>query len=143
LESFILHTQLDPSQRDIEAKACKQLGVLFSKQRQYDASVTYFEKHFNLITKKAGRTSSLTTPIQSHIKYMSSKMKPESSNNLPETEEFRLASVQLGIAKANSQMNFLFDTVSDIKGVSALIDWKNTRSFGTYLPPSHRVVRID
>ena len=160
LEDFISGAQLDPAQRDIEAKACKQLGVLYSKQRRYDAAVSYFERHFNLINKKyaaaAARTStnisnpsatnhSNNTKPHSNRGGIQEAITPETreiSNVLPETEELRVAVVQLGVAKANAQMHFMFDTVADGKGVSALIDWKNTRTFGSYLPPSHRVNRI-
>ena len=161
MEAFISEAQLDPAQRDIEAKACKQLGILYSKQRRYDSAVSYFERHFNLINKKYAAAAvlpstnihSIPTPTNSNnTKHHSNRggaqeaiafEAKETCNLLPETEELRVAVVQLGIAKARAQMHFMFDTVADSKGISALIDWKNTRTFGSYLPPSHRVVRSE
>ncbi|KAJ3261575.1 hypothetical protein HK103_005413 [Boothiomyces macroporosus] len=110
LEVFI-ESQTDPNQKEAEAKACKQLGMLYSKIEKYDLSANYFDRHYQLV-----------------------KTLPPSKNLLIES-----SMVQLGIAKANSKMQFFFETVADPKGTLAIVKFKEDSSFGDYLPPAHRV----
>lgn len=110
LEVFI-ESQTDPNQKEAEAKACKQLGMLYSKIEKYDLSANYFDRHYQLV-----------------------KTLPPSKNLLIES-----SMVQLGIAKANSKMQFFFETVADPKGTLAIVKFKEDGSFGDYLPPAHRV----
>ncbi|KAJ3274522.1 Tetratricopeptide repeat protein 29 [Terramyces sp. JEL0728] len=110
LEVFI-ESQTDSTQKEAEAKACKQLGMLYNKIEKHDLSSNYFDRHYQLLKT--------ITP--------SSHMQVES------------AMVQLGVAKANSKMQFFFETIADPKGVSAIIQFKEDGSFGDYLPPAHRV----
>lgn len=140
MEQFILKTEGDVSQKDVEAKACKQLGILYYKESRFDLSVTYFDRHFHLINGKG---------FNKYLTHQQREQQPQQAqqvasiyttqNLIPETSDIRKAMVQVGIAKANAQMDFLFQTVSDPKGVQALCGWKSNRSFGNYLPPSYRV----
>lgn len=121
LELFISHAQGNLSQRLDEAKACNQLAILLTKLGKYNSAESYFERQYCIISsiKDASVTKS-------------------SSTN--EIHNFGLPAIQLGIAKAQSKLEFLFETVADPSGISALLKWKESRTFGDYLPPSKRVV---
>nr|KAJ3422785.1 Tetratricopeptide repeat protein 29 [Polyrhizophydium stewartii] len=51
LQQFVAIAESDPTQRVAESQACNQLGMLFNKMGQFDLAVTYFERHFRLMTE--------------------------------------------------------------------------------------------
>jgi tetratricopeptide (TPR) repeat protein len=132
---FISHAQLDPAQRDAESKACNQLGELYNKTGRYDFAAQYFERHFQILNGQAGLARKGSSSMLLKDAAMTSKPR-----TVTETPQLRAAKVQLGVAKANAQMAFFFDTVADPKGVDALLLWKAKNTFGDYIPPTQRVM---
>ncbi|KAJ3306508.1 hypothetical protein HDV03_005118 [Kappamyces sp. JEL0829] len=146
LELFISQAQGDPAQRDVESQACNQLGTLYSKQGRHDLAVLYFDRHFHLISGHSKHIQAKVTAMGEVAANDPPKPVAAVSSPILGTDvkamvaDMRHAMVQLGISKANAQMDLLFETVADPSGVHALIQWKNTRSFGDYVPPAHRVL---
>ncbi|KAI8899417.1 hypothetical protein BC833DRAFT_647920 [Globomyces pollinis-pini] len=132
LEMFITKVQADPTQRKAEAQACKQLGILYTKLERYDLSVHYFDQNFKL-------TQSVISEKPDEEK-KSENIKASIQNS---ESQLQSAMVQLGISKANAKMNLFFETIADPNGLMALIQWKSNRSFGSYVPPAHRVILQD
>lgn len=115
------------------------MGVLYSKQARYDLAVTYFDRHFHLIHGES-KPATAVPPAKRRGSNMASLDVSKSQGNR-ETAEVRSAMVQLGISRANAQMQLLFETVADLPdGLHPLLEWKVTRSFGSYLPPGYKVV---
>ncbi len=145
LELFISQAQGDPSQRVIESQACNQLGNLYSKQGRHDLAVLYFDRHFHLLNGSSTKYDAAFTAGKSQPDLFNSfnsltvATNPVAPVAKMDNSDVNCAMIQLGISKANAQMDVLFETVADPYGVQALIGWKNTRSFGEYLPPAHRV----
>ncbi|KAI8922795.1 hypothetical protein BC831DRAFT_498936 [Entophlyctis helioformis] len=50
LQQFVSIAESDPRQRLAESQACNQLGMLYNKLGEFDMAVTYFERHFRLMT---------------------------------------------------------------------------------------------
>jgi tetratricopeptide (TPR) repeat protein len=128
LEIFINQAQADPDQKENESRACNQLGELYNKIGKYELAVPYFERHFAILNETSNET------------VKNDKESDTWRNYRAKTKDIRSAKVQLGIAKANDNLNFYFETVSDPKGVGALLQWKSQQTFGDYIPPTQRVM---
>lgn len=151
LELFISQAQADPSQREAESMACNQLALLYNKMNRFDLSAGYFQRHFQLINEISSKNdhskiSDDSNPSLPHKetdqilkKFSDEALHKDPTTIRKDTKESRAAMVQLGISKANAQMDFFFETVADPSAVGVLINWKAKRDFGNYIPPSHRI----
>jgi tetratricopeptide (TPR) repeat protein len=137
LEMFISQANLDPMQSEVESKACNQLGELYNKIGKYNLAAQYFERQFAILKGQCNLTRKGSTSM---LLKQESHLLLTSPTSFAETPDLIAAKVQLGIAKANDQMSFFFETIADPNGVEALLRWKSKNNFGDYIPPTRRVM---
>ncbi|KAL5036877.1 hypothetical protein BDV3_006032 [Batrachochytrium dendrobatidis] len=139
LQQFISAAEPDPIQRVAVSQACNQLGMLFNKMGQFELAVTYFERHFQLMTeisKDDVQDLEQNTHQLNDGDGIKSPLPWNKTGSTSKLSTVRVggAQTQLGISKGNAQMAQYFETIVDCNGLASLLLWKAKRSFGSYLP---------
>ncbi|OAJ41169.1 hypothetical protein BDEG_24809 [Batrachochytrium dendrobatidis JEL423] len=139
LQQFISAAESDPIQRVAVSQACNQLGMLFNKMGQFELAVTYFERHFQLMTEISKDDMQDLEQNTHQLNDGDGIKSPLPWNKTGSTSKLSTvrvggAQTQLGISKGNAQMAQYFETIVDCNGLASLLLWKAKRSFGSYLP---------
>lgn len=121
------------------SQACNQLGRLFHKVGNFKESVQYYEQHYKLTVELDKEAMTLVAKNQgaTGTKAAAAHHSEESSTDghfaaLASDStalDIRLASIQLGAARADMQMDDLFKQVCDqsVAGIQPLLQWKCSR----------------
>lgn len=108
LQAFLDEGNGDPKE---SAWACSQLGITHNRLGNFDKAVGYFEQQFQLLA---------AIPVDLDNKLLIvAKTRFENANNT--------AAVQLGISRANAQMERVFDLIVD-KDLNGILAWKASGS---------------
>jgi type II secretory pathway component PulM len=87
---------------------------------RFDLSEMYFERQFQLL-------AALDREKNSIMELNAPQKQIETTQAKPRIES---ALIQLGICKANLEMQKFFKIVADPDGLSSLLQWKSQRTFG-------------
>jgi tetratricopeptide (TPR) repeat protein len=148
LQQYLTTAENDPAQKAAASQACNQLGRLFNTLGKYKESVQYYELHYRLcvdIEKEKNASHKHHHHHRTHVGerhivhdvnaydhvYHKSEVKDADAIH----NELRLAMIQLGMARANAQMEDLFRHVqtNDTASLATLLQWKGSKTKSSHL----------
>ncbi len=135
LQQFLSAAEGDSSLKLASSQACSQLGRLFHKIGNFKESVHYYEQHYKLTVELDKESMALAARSQATAAHKHGQEEANNGSHFVALTsdstalDTRLASIQLGAARADSQLDDLFKQVCDqtVAGIQPLLLWKSSR----------------